>query len=61
MEIKLLMNNGQSLSACVSTRELANLKESIRTNSKFKLNSVVVDTLDIESAFIDDTQYTLDD
>ena len=56
MEIKLLINNGQSLSACVSSREVSNLKESIRTNGKFKLNSVVVDTLEIKSAFVDDAQ-----
>lgn len=61
MEIKLLMNNGQSLSACVSSRECLNLEEAIKSNSKFKLNSIVVDTLEIKTAFIDDTQYTLDD
>lgn len=56
MEIKLIMESGQSLSACVSTKETSNLKEAIRTNGKFKLNSITVDTLDIESAFVDDTQ-----
>ena len=56
MEIKLLMENGQSLTACVSTKELLNLKEAIKTSSKFKLNSVVVDTLEIKSAFVDDAQ-----
>ena len=61
MEIKLLMENGQSLTACVSTKELLNLKEAIRTNSKFKLNSVIVDTLEIETTFIDDIQFTLED
>lgn len=61
MEIKLLMNNGQSLSACVSYRECLNLEEAIKAHSKFKLNSIVVDTLEIKTAFIDDTQYTLDD
>ena len=61
MEIKLLMENGQSLNACVSTKELLNLKEAIRTNSKFKLNSVIVDTLEIETTFIDDIQFTLED
>lgn len=60
MEIKLLMENGQSLTACVSTRELSNLKEAIRTNDKFKLNSVVVDTLEIETAFIDDIQFIME-
>lgn len=61
MEIKLLMENGQSLTACVSTKELLNLKESIRTNDKFKLNSVIVDTLEIEAAFIDDIEFNLED
>ena len=61
MEIKLIMENGQSLTACVSTRELANLKESIRNYDKFKLNSVVVDTLEIETAFIDDIQFIMED
>lgn len=61
MEIKLLMNNGQSLSACVSTKECLNLEKAIKAHSKFKLNSIVVDTLEIKTAFIDDTQYTLDD
>lgn len=56
MEIKLLMENDQSLTACVSTKELLNLKEAIKTSSKFKLNSVVVDTLEIKSAFVDDAQ-----
>lgn len=55
------MENGQSLTACVSTRELANLKESIRNYDKFKLNSVVVDTLEIETAFIDDIQFIMED
>lgn len=53
MEIKLLMENGQSLTACVSTKELLNLKEAIKTSSKFKLNSVIVDTIEI-----DDIQFT---
>lgn len=61
MEIKLLMENGQSLTACVSTRELTNLKDAIRTNSKFKLNSVTIDTLEIETMFIDDIQFILED
>lgn len=56
MEIKILMINDQSLTAYVSSRELANLKEAIKTQSKFKLNSVTVDTLKIEHAFVDDTQ-----
>ena len=60
MEIKLLMENGQSLTACVSTKELLNLKEAIKTSSKFKLNSAIVDTLEIETAFIDDIQFTLE-
>lgn len=60
MEIKLLMENGQSLTACVSTKELLNLKEAIKTSSKFKLNSVTVDTIEIETAFIDDIQFTLE-
>ena len=60
MEIKLLMENGQSLTACVSTKELSNLKEAIKTSSKFKLNSAIVDTLEIETAFIDDIQFTLE-
>lgn len=58
MEIKLIMENDQSLTACVSSRELLNLKEAVRTNGKFKLNSVVVDTLEIDTAFIDDIQLT---
>lgn len=53
MEIKLLMENGQSLTACVSTKELLNLKEAIKTSSKFKLNNVIVDTIEI-----DDIQFT---
>lgn len=62
MEIKLLMNNGQSLSACVSSRECLNLEEAIKAHSKFKLNSiVVVDTLEIKTAFIDDTQFIMED
>ena len=60
MEIKLLMENGQSLTACVSTKELLNLKEAIKTSSKFKLNSVIVDTIEIETAFIDDIQFALE-
>ena len=60
MEIKLLMENGQSLTACVSTKELLNLKEAIKTSSKFKLNSVIVDTIEIETSFIDDIQFTLE-
>ena len=60
MEIKLLMENGQSLTACVSTKELLNLKEAIKTSSKFKLNNVIVDTIEIEPAFIDDIQFTLE-
>ena len=60
MEIKLLMDNGQSLTACVSTKELLNLKEAIKTSSKFKLNNVIVDTIEIETAFIDDIQFTLE-
>lgn len=52
------MENDQSLTACVSSRELLNLKEAVRTNGKFKLNSVVVDTLEIDTAFIDDIQLT---
>ena len=60
MEIKLLMENGQSLAACVSTKELLNLKEAIKTSSKFKLNNVIVDTIEIETAFIDDIQFTLE-
>ena len=60
MEIKLLMENGQSLTACVSTKELSNLKEAIKTSSKFKLNNVIVDTIEIETAFIDDIQFTLE-
>lgn len=61
MEIKLLMNNGQSLSACVSSRECLNLEEAIKAHSKFKLNSIVVDTLEIKTAFIDDTQFIMED
>lgn len=61
MEIKLLMNNGQSLSACVSTRELSNLKEAIRTNGKFRLNSVTVDTLEIEACFIANIEFIMED
>lgn len=57
MEIKLIMESGQSLTACVSTRELANLKEAIRTNGKFRLNSVTVDTLEIESCFIANIEF----
>ena len=60
MEIKLFMENGQSLTACVSTKELSNLKEAIKTSSKFKLNNVIVDTIEIETAFIDDIQFTLE-
>ena len=60
MEIKLLMENGQSLTACVSTKELSNLKEAIKTSSRFKLNNVIVDTIEIETAFIDDIQFTLE-
>lgn len=60
MEIKLLMDNGQSLTACVSTKELSNLKEAIKTSSKFKLHNVIVDTIEIETAFIDDIQFTLE-
>lgn len=60
MEIKLLMENGQSLTACVSTKELSNLKEAIKTSSKFKLNNVIVDTIEIETSFIDDIQFTLE-
>ena len=60
MEIKLIMENDQSLIACVSTKELANLKEAIRTNGKFKLNSVTVDTLEIETTFIDDIQFIME-
>ena len=60
MEIKLLMENGQSLTACVSTKELLNLKEAIKTSSKFKLNNVIVDTIEIDTAFIDDIQFTLE-
>ena len=60
MEIKLLMENGQSLTACVSTKELSNSKEAIKTSSKFKLNNVIVDTIEIETAFIDDIQFTLE-
>ena len=60
MEIKLLMENGQSLTACVSTKELLNLKEAIKTSSKFKLNSAIVDTIEIDTAFIDDIQFTLE-
>ena len=60
MEIKLLMENGQSLTACMSTKELLNLKEAIKTSSKFKLNNVIVDTIEIETAFIDDIQFTLE-
>lgn len=56
MDIKLIIENGQSLTACVSSRELLNLKEAIKTHDKFKLNSITVDTLEIESAFVDDTQ-----
>lgn len=54
------MENGQSLTACVSTKELLNLKEAIKTSSKFKLNSVTVDTIEIETAFIDDIQFTFE-
>ena len=54
------MENGQSLTACVSTKELSNLKEAIKTSSKFKLNNVIVDTIEIETAFIDDIQFTLE-
>ena len=60
MEIKLLMDNGQSLTACMSTKELLNLKEAIKTSSKFKLHNVIVDTIEIETAFIDDIQFTLE-
>lgn len=60
MEIKLLMENGQSLTTCVSTKELLNLKEAIKTSSKFKLNNVIVDTIEIETSFIDDIQFTLE-
>lgn len=57
MEIKLIMESGQSLTACVSTRELSNLKEAIRTNGKFRLNSVTVDTLEIEACFIANIEF----
>lgn len=61
MEIKLLMENGQSLTACVSTKELLNLKEAIKTSDKFKLHNVIIDTLEIETAFIDDIEFSLED
>ena len=41
-------------------KELSNLKEAIKTSSKFKLNNVIVDTIEIETAFIDDIQFTLE-
>lgn len=56
MEIKLLMENGQSLTACVSTNEFENLKEAIKTSSKFKLHNVIIDT-----AFIKGFEFTLED
>ena len=37
-----------------------NLKEAIKTSSKFKLNSAIVDTIEIDTAFIDDIQFTLE-
>lgn len=61
MEIKLIMESGQSLTACVSSRECLNLEEAIKAHSKFKLNSIVVDTLEIKTAFIDDTQFIMED
>lgn len=61
MEIKLIMESGQSLTACVSSRERLNLEEAIKAHSKFKLNSIVVDTLEIKTAFIDDTQFIMED
>lgn len=61
MEIKLLMENGQSLSVCVSTNELANLKEAIKTFDKFKLHNVTIDTLEIETTLIDDIEFILED
>lgn len=61
MEIKLIMESGQSLTACVSTRELSNLKEAIRTNGKFRLNSVTVDTLEIEACFIANIEFIMED
>lgn len=61
MEIKLIMESGQSLTACVSSRELSNLKEAIRTNGKFRLNSVTVDTLEIEACFIANIEFIMED
>lgn len=60
MEIKLLMENGQSLTACVSTNELENLKEAIKTSSKFKLHNVTIDTLEIETTLIDNIEFILE-